>query len=115
MVTAIAKGSPRERGSILGVVGGRGLILGIIAWLILSMPGPNPVARAQVGGAFPSFLWGARLKASFLEGVPAEDPFAALGNPAAGRGCDTEAVAMEQARPFSVPITAAAWCHGPWQ
>lgn len=67
-------------------------------------------AYAQVGGAFPDFVWGARFKATLLRGAGFDDAFASLHNPAALRGCDGRQLGVEQIRPFAVPVTALAWC-----
>lgn len=67
-------------------------------------------AHTQVGGAYPAFTWGARFKATFLQGVAFNDAFAPLYNPAAVRGCTARHMSVEQIRPFGVPVTAVGWC-----
>lgn len=65
---------------------------------------------AQVGGAFPQFSWGARYQASLMEGIPFNDGFGTLANPAAVRGCRSNHIAVQQVTPFEVPVTGVAWC-----
>lgn len=82
----------------------------IFVMLIFVSSFPPIAVAARIGGSFPDFEWGARQKATRLWGVAFDDAFAPLHNPAALRACGERHVALEQMRPFGVPVTAVAWC-----
>lgn len=99
----------RHRGSFVACLLGMALVgaLGSLG-LFSALP-----ASARSGGAFPAFTWGAAAKGHLLGGFASTDAFAPLVNPAAASRCASNRsphVAVEQVKPFEVPITAVAVC-----
>jgi len=84
----------------------------IILILISFFLGGGATVRAQVGGFFPQWEWGAGIKGSGLFSAPADDAFTAIYNPAHSIFSSRQ-IAIERFSAYEVPFWALAGSFSP--